>query len=207
MRVALLVALLCSSCMPVVQHGPWVRPGMSGAIGASAAVTGSFDGTAGLQPFFSFDGGMRAGITPKDSTYDGLSVGVQLPLIALLADAYDESDDLFGFAGFLNVDAYVTGPRINERRTAGGLAISRYHTMPYIQFGELDDWYGTLSVMLLRESDVVIVAPSFTDVRRTGDRSVSHLTLTAGVGRGDGETVFLAGLSLIFEFHGKNARP
>ena len=79
--------------------------------------------------------------------------------------------------------------------------------MPYLQLGMLDDWYGTLAAMFIRDSGVVIVAPSFTDVRRSGNQTVSHLTFTAGIGSGDGELVLLGGLSIIFEFHRKNASP
>ena len=182
MRFVLLLVLLCSGCMPAVQHGPWVRPGLSGAIGGSAGVAGDVDAAGELQPFFSFDGGMHLGITPEDSTYRGASVGLHLPLISLFANAFNETDAAFGFARFINIDAYVTGPQAKELRTAGGLTVSRFHTMPYLQIGKLDDWYGTLAAMFIRDSGVVIVAPSFTDVRRSGNQTVSHLTFTAGIG-------------------------
>ena len=208
MRFALLLALLCSGCMPVVQHGPWVRRGGSGSIGGTAAVAADFGEDGSAAPFFSFEGGMRAGWTPTDSSNNGASLGLQLPVVALFADAFEDgTDQAFGFLQFLNLDGYVTGPRLGKHLTAAGLTLSRYHAMPYIQFGKLDDWYGTASLLLMREDNTIIFAPSFTDVRRTGERSVTHLTFTAGMGMGGDEVAFIAGLSLIFEFHRKNASP
>jgi hypothetical protein len=200
--------LLCSGCMPVVQHGPWVRRGASGAIGGTAGVAAEYGDGSGVQPFFSFEGGMRAGITPNDSSHRGAAIGLQLPVIALFADAFETGDDqLFGFIRFLNADAYITGPTYGATRTSAGVTASSYHLMPYIQAGELDDWYGTLGVILLRESDAVIIAPSFTQVRRNNPTTVSHVTYTAGLGVGGDDVAVILGLSLIFEFHRKNARP
>ena len=208
MRCALLLALLCSGCMPVVQHGPWVRPGSSGAVGSTAGVAAEYGEFGSVSPFFSFEGGMRVGITPRDTSYQGVALGVQLPVIALFADAFESGDDrLFGFLQYLNLDGYVTGPRSGDLRTAVGLTASAYHFMPYVQAGKLDEWYGTLGVIKLKETGAILIAPSYTNLRRVTPRTVSHVTYTAGIGMGGDDVAFLLGLSFIFEFHRKNASP
>jgi hypothetical protein len=203
-----LIALLCAGCMPIAQHGPWVRPGLSGSVGGSAAVAGDVGSDeSSLSPFFSFDGGMRLGMPFNDTTHHGVSVGLHLPLLGVLAGAFDEQSDDFGVSQLLNVDAYVAAPAGGATSLGVGMTASRYHTMPYIQVGRLDQWYGTLGIMNLNETYTFIIAPSFTQVRRNTEQRVSHITLTAGLGSGESEIAILAGISLIFEFHGKNARP
>jgi hypothetical protein len=207
MRWLLLAAVaLCSGCVPVVQHGPWVRPGLSGSLSGGAGAGVNVDGGAG--PFFTFDGSMRASVQTNDSLHTGVSLGVQLPLMALLAfGEEDSSDEPFAFLHLLHLDGYVTGPVVNGIHTAAGLTVSEFHVMPYVQAGRYDRDYVSFAAMFMRESDVVIAAPSYTWLRRIGDQTLSAITLTAGMGRGEGETVFLGGLTIGFEFHGKNARP
>ena len=208
MRWLLLVAaVLCSGCVPVVQHGPWVRPGVSGSISGGAGVSADFaDGAAG--PFFTFDGSMRAAVQTNDSLHTGVSLGLQMPLLGLLVIGEEsDPDEPFEFVRLLQLDGYVTGPVVNGINTAAGLTISEFHVMPYVQAGRYDRDYISLAAMFVRESDVVIAAPSYTWLRRIGDQTLSAITLTAGMGRGEGETVFLGGLTIGFEFHGKNARP
>jgi hypothetical protein len=206
MRAVLLVALTCSGCMPVVQHGPWVRHGTSGAVGGTAGVAAEYGEFGSVAPFFSFEGGAHIGITPNDSSYKGVGIGVQLPVISLIAagDSPEGANELFRY---LNFDAYVTGPTTGETRTAIGATGSSFHLMPYVQAGRLDEWYGTLGVILLRDSEGLIIAPSFTQLRRNSSWNVTHVTYTAGVGVGGDDVAVLLGLSFIFEFHGKNAGP
>jgi hypothetical protein len=196
---------MCSGCVPVVQHGPWVRRGMSGTLSGGAGISANTDGAS---PFFTFDGSMRAAVQTNDSLHTGLSLGVQLPLMAVLAIGEESNvDDPFGFLRLLHFDGYVTGPVINGVNTAAGLTVSEFHIMPYVQAGRYDRDYVSFAAMFVRESDVFIAAPSYTMLRRNGERSSTMITLTAGVGRGDSETVFLGGITLGLEFHGKNARP
>jgi hypothetical protein len=203
--LVLVAALLWSGCVPVVQHGPWVRRGMSGTLSGGAGIGASTDGAG---PFFTFDGSMRAAVQTNDSLHTGVSLGLQMPLIALLAvgDA-SEANEPFGFLRLLHFDGYVTGPVFNGVNTAAGLTVSEYHVMPYVQAGRYDRDYVSFAAMFVRESGVIIAAPSYTMLRRNGDQSLTMITLTTGVGRGDSETVFLGGITLGLEFHGKNARP
>ncbi|HET9439659.1 MAG TPA: hypothetical protein VFO52_05790 [Longimicrobiales bacterium] len=206
MKWLLLGCLLCTGCLPVVQHGPWVRHGYSGALGGSGALVANFEDGPDFGAFINFEGGLRAGFTAHDSSYKGASLGVQLPLVAFLD--IDDTDDDLGFLRFINIDGYFTGPEVgNGLITAAGATVSNYHFMPYVQLGHYDDWYATLAVSLPRESDLFIVAPSYTSVRRAGTHTVSQATITVGAGQGEGESLFfIAGVSIIFEFHRKNAR-
>ena len=202
MRFAvLLAAALCTGCMPVVQHGPWVHRGYSGSLGASGGASTELDGPATIQPFFSFEGGMRVGITPADSSHEGASIGVQLPLLSVLA-ALDASEDApFAFLQFLQLEGYVTAPRVGGLHTAAGLTASNFHYMPYVQAGRYDDWYSTVALMVARDPDFMMIAPSYTTVARSSPGTLRHVTLTAGVGTTGDETLFMAGFTLIFEFH------
>ena len=199
--VVLAVSLLTAACMPVVQHGPWVQRGYSGNLGASGGAMTEIEGSAAIAPFFSFDGGMRVGITPNDSSHSGAAIGVQLPLMALLAMGDGDDEGPFGFLQFINLDGYVTGPRISGLHTAAGVTASNYHYMPYLQAGRYDKGYGSLALMIARDPEFVMFAPSYTTVERQGAGSTRHVTITAGVGNNGDETLFMAGFTLIFEFH------
>ena len=201
---ALLLALVLSGCVPVVQHGPWVRPGSSGSVGGSAGIAGDFGGEAEFAPFISFEGGIRAGLPYNDSTRQGVGLGVQLPLFALLVD--DANSDTFDFLEYINLDGYFSGPMWGGRHTALGVIASRFHYMPYVQVGEYDDWFATVAVSVPTEANGVMIAPSYTKLRRNTETWVTQATYTAALRTGHGETIFMAGISLIFEFHRKNAR-
>lgn len=201
---ALLVVMAVTGCVPVVQHGPWVRAGASGSIGGSAGVAGDFGDDTEFAPFISFEGGMRVGLPYKDSTHQGIGLGAQLPLFALLVD--DANSDTFDFLEYINLDGYFSGPMWRERHTALGVVASRFHYMPYVQVGQYDDWFATLAVSVPNEASGILIAPSYTKLRRNTDTWVTQATYTAALRTGQGEAIFMAGISLIFEFHRKNAR-
>lgn len=188
----------------MVQHGPWVRSGSSGSVGASVGIGANLADQPELGPFVNFEGGLRAGLTLDDSTHQGLSVGMQLPLVSLLLS--EETDATFGFLEFVNVDGYVTGPRLGELDTSFGITASNYHFMPYVQAGRYDEWYATLAVSVPNDDVGVIIGPSYTSVNRKAPTWVAQATYTAAIRTGARETIFMAGISLIFEFHRKNAR-
>jgi hypothetical protein len=204
---AMIAVLLCGGCMPIAQHGPWVRPKLSGSVGGTAAVAGDLDNDSRMQPFFSFDAGARVGFPLNDTTQHGFSIGLGLPLVAVLADAFRDYDDDWAIVQMLNVDAYGAFAAGPETNLAVGATVSRFHWMPYIQVGKLDDWYGTLGVLKINDTDTYLMAPSFTQVRRNSPGQVTHITFTAGLGTGEDDIALLAGFSLIFEFHRNNARP
>ena len=205
--LAVLASVWFAGCFPVVQHGPWVQPGMSGAVGATGALVGAVgdDTDREFAGYLNFDGGLRIGIPIiNESTLQGVSFGAQLPLVGLLWIEGDDDDDLLTF---LNFDGYVSGPNIGHRNSAAGVMLSRYHVTPYVQFGEYDKWYGTLAVTTARENnDLFMIAPSFTQLRRMGRNTVSHVTYTVGYGSTGDERSVVAGVSIMFEFHRKNAR-
>ena len=174
-------------------------------MGASFGVGASFAEGAELGPFVNFEGGFRAGLTLNDSTHRGFSVGVQLPLVSLLLSDGNHGGT-FGFLEYVNLDGYFTGPRAGELDTSFGVTASRYHFMPYVQLGRYDEWYGTLAVSVPNDDVGVIIGPSYTSVNRKTATWVTQATYTAALRIGDGETIFMTGVSLIFEFHRKNAR-
>jgi hypothetical protein len=177
-------------------------------VGASFGIGASFADGAELGPFVNFEGGLRAGLTVNDSTHQGVSVGVQLPLVSVLLS--DESNaGTFGFLEFVNIDGYVTGPQLGELETSFGVTASNYHFMPYLQVGHYEDWFATLAVSVPSDEAGVIIGligPSYTSLRRKAPTWVTQSTYTAALRMGEGETIFMAGISLIFEFHRKNAR-
>jgi hypothetical protein len=209
MRAAVLIAaLLCSGCVPVVQHGPWVRRGISAVGGGTAGAAAEWNESGQVAPIISFEGGVRAGITPNDSSASGASLGLQLPLLSLLLDVGAPDNDELDFLQFVNLDGYIALPGPRQLHLGAGMTASNFHYTPYIQAGRLDKWYATLALMLIHESDIVIVAPSYTVVRRQDTWLVQHITLTAGFGvNDDAERVLMGGLTIMMELHSKNARP
>jgi hypothetical protein len=208
MRAAVLImVLLCSGCVPVVQHGPWVRRGISAAGGGTAGAAAEWNESGQIAPLISFEAGVRAGITPNDSSSAGASLGLQLPLLSLLMELEAPNNDELDFLRFVNLDGYIALPGPRQLHLGAGMTASNLHSMPYIQAGRLDQWYATLAIMFVRESDIVIVAPSYTVVRRQESWWAQHITFTAGYGVSGDERVFMGGLSIMMELHGNNARP
>lgn len=204
--LALVACAWFAGCFPVVQHGPWVRPGMSGAAGGTGALIAPVGNDAeGFAGYLNFDGGLRIGVPFNRQTQQGISFGAQLPLTGLLWIEGDDDDDLLTF---INFDGYVSGPMIGGRNTSAGAMVSRYHVTPYVQLGRYDKWYGTLAVTTGRNNtDFFMVAPSYTQLRRLGDRTLAHITYTLGFGGTDSDKSVVGGISIMFEFHGKHARP
>ena len=191
--------------MPVVQHGPWVRRGYSGNIGGGAGGVTSDEGDGlRISPFISFEGGLRAGYTPSDSSVHGAAIAFQLPLYSLLTTG-DPDDGAFGFLRFANIDGYITGPQVQNLNTAVGFTVSEFHFMPYVQFGQVDDWYFSAALMKFREEAGWILAPSYTSMKKNSRTISTHATYTLGMGNVADETLIMAGVSLIFEFY--RARP
>ena len=190
---------LTTGCAPLVQHGPWVRPGISGSAGASGfLVVGSTDPVE-VQGAFNIEGGVRFGMPVNDSSTSGFSFGLQVPLIAIVAAAEGE-DDEFNPSRLLHLDGYVATSVRNDLNLGFGLTGSHYHRMPYMQLGGHDRWYTTHAIMVLRENEGWLYAPSFTAISTNGGSSLTHLTLTGGFRPDDPARGWLAGLSIIFEF-------
>ncbi len=196
-----MVSVLASGCVPVVQHGPWVRDGYSGSVGGSAvAVTDfEFDGNR-IAPLISFDGGMRWGFANSDSTSDGFAVGLQVPLIAFLVSGQNTGGSFFSdFLQFINVDGYIATRLTNEVDASFGITASSYHTMPYLQFGKYDKWYTTQAFMLATESTDWMWSPSFTWVQRGRGNTRTHFSINGAVATADDDVIWMAGFSIMFE--------
>jgi hypothetical protein len=156
-------------------------------------------GEAGLAPGFSFDGGMRWGFTANDSATNGLSLGVQVPMIALLAVA-ETDDGEWTFWRLLNFDGFIATTTADDLNFSFGLTGSSFHAMPYLQLGRFDRWYTTQAVMFINETDSWMWAPSFTSVKRNKGTTATHVTLTGAVGKEDNEVFWMAGVTIMFEF-------
>jgi hypothetical protein len=215
LAVAFMFAVTSSSCMPFVQHGPWVREGASGGFLVSGLHTrgprGDYPGTA-----FGIDGGIRAGYVPADSSSPAFAAGVQLSLWALLlVGTLDDASDAWRLAAG---DVYMTGPRSTKLATSVGATASFYHVMPYIQLGsrnpQQNAWYTTQALLFLRDpldnsslGDGFIWLPSLTYVDRDDRPRAAHITVGGGVGidtRGDPFYIFTIAGGM--EFFRKNAR-
>ena len=199
MRIAaLLLCLFSSACMPVVQHGPWVRRGLSGSVGGSFIAVRETDASGAPSPLISFDGGMRLGLTPNDSSTEGASFGVNLPMLSLLAltNAVDEN---FTPWQLLNFEGYVALPATKNLNASFGLTGSSLHTMPYVQLGKADRWYTTQSVLFISESESWAWVPSFSWVSPRNGYTRTHITLSGGLGSDDNDMYWMAGFSIIFE--------
>jgi len=192
----LLLCLLSSSCVPVVQHGPWVRQGSSGSLGSSFVVVKEAGEGGAPGPLISFDGSMRWGHTTNDTTHEGFSLGVQVPLVALLAAGDFET----GFWQLIHLDGYVVIPATKTLNASFGISGSSFHTMPYLQLGKYDKWYTTQAVMFESESGGKLWAPSFTWVGHERGGNRTHITVTGGLGTDNSDVYWLAGFSIIFEF-------
>ncbi len=202
----MLTFALTSGCAPIVQHGPWVRRGISGTAGGTAGVASDLIGGTAASPYISLDAGVRAGIAEHDSSRIAGALGLQLPMlsIALLTDI----EDPVQITEFVSLDGYVAIPLLSGLHTAAGFTRSSLHSMPYIQIGAYERWFGTLAVMSMHRNDLMLIAPSFTSVERLNRGTVLHLTATVGAGRDhEDETILMFGFGVQFEFHRKHASP
>ena len=193
-----LVCVLSGACSPVIQHGPWVEPGLSGSAGGSAFVGMETGEGAVAHPWLSIDGGMRIGIVVNDSSHEGVSLGFQLPLVALAA-IYDSGGEDNLVLRLINLDGFIALPRMDDLNPAVGITVSSLHTMPYLQVGKYDKWYTTHGLALITEGGW-LYSPSFTAVRVNSPTSRTHLTLSTGLGGGGGDIVWMGGFSITFEF-------
>jgi hypothetical protein len=189
--------MLSSACAPVVQHGPWVEPGLSGSAGASAFMI--LAPGEGIQPWGSIDAGIRLGIG-NEVTHEGVSLGLQVPIVAALY-AYD-TDDESVIPSLINIDGYIALPKIQDLNPSIGITTNGVYTMPYLQIGKYDKWYTTHSLAFINDEfeDVWFYSPSFTTVHVNGPKSRTLLTFSAGLGKGDDDFILTGGLSIIFEF-------
>jgi hypothetical protein len=203
MRTAILaVSVLASGCVPVVQHGPWVRDGYSGSVGGSAVAVTDFEFDEGnrIAPLISFDGGMRWGFANSDSTSDGFALGVQVPLLAFFVVNENDGDSFFSnFLQFINFDGYIATRLSDELDGSFGITASSYHTMPYAQLGKYDKWYTTQAVVLTAESMDWMWSPSFTWVQRGRGNMRTHFSLNGAIASGEDELIWMAGFSIMFE--------
>lgn len=203
MRPAILIlSLFGSGCVPVVQHGPWVRDGYSGSVGGSAVVVTDFEFDQGnrIAPLISFDGGMRWGFANSDSTSDGVALGVQVPLLAFFVVGENDGDSFFSnLLQFINFDGYIATRLTDEVDASFGITASSYHTMPYVQFGKYDKWYTTQAVVLATESTDWMWSPSFTWVQRGSGNTRTHFSLNGAIASGDNDVIWMAGFSIMFE--------
>jgi hypothetical protein len=197
---------LCTGCMPMVQHGPWIYSGPSGAVGAAGGAVAEVSTNAwDAGPLFDFGAGLRVGIPFNDSTHQGVSLGARLPLIGFLALDGSNADGIFQV---INFDGYVTGPRLGELHTAAGVTLSGYHYMPYVQLGRFEKRYGTVALMRVRDLDLTVLSYGVTWVRHAGEQTLSHVTLLGGyAGRWqNSEDMAFVAIGINFEFIRKNAR-
>ena len=194
-------SLLSTACVPVVQHGPWVRKGYSGSVGGSFVAAHEIGESNRVTPIIDLQGGVRWGFPSGDSTSEGVSIGLQVPLIALLAlrDAAAPDDD-FTFFRLLNFDGYIALPAIKGLSPAVGLTRSHFHTLPYVQLGRYDKWYTTQAVLMLEDSESWMWAPSFSWVRPNPGGSRTHLTLSGALAGSGDDRILMGGFSIIFEF-------
>lgn len=206
--VPAVVPTLCTACMPLVHHGPWIRDRVSADASISAIRADDTGGEAGFG--FALDGGIRYGHIIDDSTKSGVSAGVQMPLTAILA--FGEMESPGDLLSVLSGDVYFAGSRARPYAKSAGIQFSRFHFMPYVQIGspapESGSWYTTQSILFGRDdSDLVMWVPSITMIEGGEHGGASHLTFSAGWGREREETRWFLALTVEFElFHAESKK-
>lgn len=205
----ILVFVLClqAACAPFAHHGPWVREGVSGdvlAVGGAALDTG---GDA-IGPFaLGVDAALRFGVVPADTAVPAFSAGVQVPMLPFLVMLGEQDANFFEL---ITGDVYTTGPRTNTLATSMGFSGSAYHLLPYVQIGSRSPnpkgWYTTQAFMI-REDGFKMWLPAFTWITPVEERPrATHLTVGGGLGRDNGETVYMLMIGITMEFYRSNAR-
>jgi hypothetical protein len=158
-----------------------------------------------------FDGSVRAGLVPADSSLPALAAGVQTSLWTLLLVAgLDNPLDAFRVA---TADLYITGPRNNKLTTAIGGTVGLYHFMPYVQLGSKSPvaggWYTTQAFLVLDDDDLdggFMWLPSITFVSPSSRPRATHFSMGGGIGRKEGRTWYLFTLAAGMEFFRAGAR-
>lgn len=204
---AALAVLATAACMPMVQHGPWVREGTSGGLLVAGARTNDIASEDIPSTLIGFDGGIRHGYVPSDSSRPAFAVGAQTSLWALLLLGSTESAG--AALSFMSVDAYMSAPLLSRLGTAVGLTASMEHMLPYIQIGTkspVNGWYSTQAFLLIPDEDLFMWLPSFTKSEQDRRARATHFTIGGGIGSKNSRTYYLFMIGAYMEFFRKDAR-
>lgn len=150
--IALSIAL--AGCMPVVHHGPEVRPGFTGGLSASYPLGPTYmEGDWGDQPFMYGPVGINLSQAWRNEEKGGLLLAAHIPGTVFLAP----HPRVLG--SIAQLDVYYQLPERVSGSTDVGLGVNaaRTHVMPYAQFGRIQNgsgWYTTQGVGVMMNENM-----------------------------------------------------
>ena len=158
-----------------------------------------------------FDGSLRAGLVPADTSLPAFSAGVQTSLWTLLL--VSQLDSPLDGLRVATADLYLTGPRSDKLTSAFGGRVGHYHFMPYVQLGSRSPvargWYTTQAFLVLSDDELeggFMWLPSLTFVTQGSRPRATHFSIGGGIGKKEGQTWYTFTLAAGGEFFRAGAR-